>query len=155
MARKKAKWEVVGDMFGTDVNVLVPDDVRITVGHGLASNPIKAMDTKLKGGYLFRNPKAKPEDISDIWATLGHFSGPHRVWVEWERKEDKVELTAFVRIEDKGEATMFAFSHSSFEKWGDDKEREDAKARKRKPPKIRVGKDGRITARVTVETLGD
>ena len=156
MARKKAKWGIGKDMFGMDVHLLIKDRDNITVGHGLDLDPTKKMDAKLDGGYLFRSPKADPADIETIWATLAHFTNPYRIWVEYEIKdEDRIELTAFARISDKGEATMFAFSHSTFEKWSDEKEKADAKDRRRKPPKIRVTKDGRIKARVTVETLGD
>lgn len=156
MARKKLKWDVAGDMFGKDVRLALPTGDPIVVGHQLSSDPIKRMDAKLKDGYLFRSPKANPDELATIWNTLEHFAGPHKVWVECESKDDgKFELTAFARIGDRGEATMFAFSHSSFEKWSDEKEKADAKDRRRKPAKVRVTKDGRLTARVTVETLGD
>jgi hypothetical protein len=156
VARKKLKWDVAGDMFGTNVRLAVPNGDPVVVGHRLSGDPIKRMDGKLKEGYLFRSPKANPDDLATIWATLEHFTGPYKVWVECESKDDQTaELTAFARISDRGEATMFAFSHSSFEKWSDEKEKADAKERRRKPTKVRVTKDGRLTARVTVETLGD
>ena len=155
MARKKAKMQADGDMFGYELKLKVPDHDDIVIGRQLQIDPTKLLDGKLRDGYLFRSPKADPDVLSTIWETLRHFSSPYRVWVEYEERDGKIELTAFARLSDKGEATMFAFSHSEFQKWSDAQEKSDAKDRKRKPTKVRVTKDGRITARVTVETLGD
>lgn len=157
MARKKLKWAVTGDMFGNDINVIMPDDKGpIPVGHGIGYDPIKRFAKGLKSGYLFRSPRANPDELATVWDTLEQFEHDHLIWIECEKKEDdRYELTAFARIVDQGEATMFAYAHSSFEKWSDAKETEDKKERKRKPSKLRVTKDGRIKGKITVETLGD
>lgn len=157
MARKKLKWQVTGDMFGTDISVVMPDDKGpLQVGHQLGYNPIVRFDRKLTTGYLFRSPKADPQELATIWDTLEQFQSGILVWIECEKKDDdRYELTAFARLADQAEATMFAFAHSSFEKWSDSKEAEDRKERRRKPAKIRITKDGRLKGKITVETLGD
>lgn len=155
MARKKARFESVGDMFGHSLNLLIKGRDHMVIGRSLESDPTLRFDKELSDGYLFRSPKADPDGLATIWATLSHFSGAHRIWVEYDEKDGAVELTAFARFSDKGEATMFAFSHSEFQKWSDDQEKAEAKQRRRKPTKVRVTKDGRLTARVTVETLKD
>lgn len=155
MARKKTKWKIEGDMFGKNLQVVLPDGELISVGQNLQYDPISQFDKKLKTGYLFRSPQVDPRELASIWDTLQNFSQPHLIWVEFEKKDDKTELTAFARFDDRGEATMFAFSHSSFEKWSDEKEKADKLERKRKPNKLRVTKDGRIKGTVTIETLGD
>ena len=156
MARKKLKWHVTGDMFGTDIGLILPEDNGpLPVGDKISYDPIKRFAKSLKTGYLFRSPKADPRDLATIWDTMEQFESPHLIWVECEKKDDKFELTAFARISDQGEATMFAYAHSSFEKWSDAKEVEDKKERKRKPAKIRITKDGRLKGKITVETLGD
>jgi len=156
MARKKLKWQVNGDMFGTDISVLLPEDKGpLLIGHQIGYDPIKRFTKNLKTGYLFRSPKADPRDLSSIWDTMEQFESPHVIWVECEKKDEQFELTAFARISDQGEATMFAYAHSSFEKWSDSKEAEDRKERRRKPAKIRITKDGRLRGKITVETLGN
>jgi hypothetical protein len=144
-------------MFGTNVQLIDGDDI-ITTGHDLKYDPIAKLDPKLKKGYLFRNPRATPELIATIWDTIENFTGAINMWTEVEREESKdPQYISYVRLAEAGEATMFAFSHNEFEKWGDDKEKADTKARKaaKKPLKVHVNKDGTIRARVTVETLGD
>lgn len=156
MARKRLKWQVTGDMFGTDISLLLPDDKGpLMVGHKINYDPIKRLAKGLKSGYLFRSPKTDPNELATVWDTMAQFEYPYLIWVECEKKDEKFELTAFARISDQGEATMFAYAHSSFEKWSDAKEAEDKKERKRKPAKIRITKDGRLKGKITVETLGD
>jgi len=165
MARKKLKWHVSGDMFGQDVYLVWPDKDAVTVdgeridrvqvGQGIAYDPLSRFDAKLKTGYLFRSPKTNPIDLATVWDTLEQFSGSYRLWSEFEKKDDKIEITTFALIADQSEATMFAFAHSSFEKWSDEKETADKAERRRKPTKLRVTKDGRIKGTITVETLGD
>jgi hypothetical protein len=156
MARKKMKWLVSGDMFGHDLWITAADKHKFPVGKQISYDPTARFDSKLKTGYLFRSPRVNPDDLANIWQTLRQFTQPHNVWVEFEDKDDdRVELTAFARIVDGSEATMFAFSHNIFEKWSDEKEAADKKDRKRQPSRIRISKDGRLRGRVTVETLGD
>lgn len=157
MARTKLAFQVISDMFGKSIQLIDGDDTH-TVGTDLQYDPIAKLSPKLKKGYLFRNPKASPELIATIWDTLENLTGAANVWTEVDREEGKdPQYISYVRIAEAGDATMFAFSHNEFEKWGDDKEKADAKARKaaNKPLKVHVTKDGRIRARVTVETLGD
>ena len=157
MARTKLDFQVISDMFGTNVQLVDGDEIH-PVGSDLTYDPIAKLNAKLKKGYLFRNPRATPALIGTIWDTVENLTGAVNVWTEVEREEGKdTQLISYVRIAEQGDATMFAFSHNEFEKWGDDKEKADIKARKAasKPLKVHVTKDGRIRAKVTVTTLGD
>ena len=157
MARTKLDFQVISDMFGTNVQLVDGDEIH-PVGSDLTYDPIAKLNAKLKKGYLFRNPRATPALIGTIWDTVENLTGAVNVWTEVEREEGKdPQLISYVRIAEQGDATMFAFSHNEFEKWGDDKEKADIKARKAasKPLKVHVTKDGRIRAKVTVTTLGD
>jgi hypothetical protein len=157
MARTKLAFQVIGDMFGKSVRILDGDEI-LNAGTDLQYDPIAKLNTKLKKGYLFRNPRATPELIATIWDTVENLTGAVNVWTEVEREDGKdPQYISYVRIAEAGDATMFAFSHNEFEKWGDDKEKADVKSRKAasKPLKVHVTKDGRIRAKVTVETLGD
>ena len=156
MARKKCQINTkTAGMFGNEISLIIPNHPVMQIGVNIDYDPLSRFDNKLKKGYLFRSPQVDPRELDAIWSTIQHFSHPHLIWVEFEEKNDKIELTAFARIEDPSDATMFAFAHSSFEKWSDDKEKADKLDRKRKPNKLRVTKDGRIRGKVTVETLGD
>ena len=157
MARTKLDFQVISDMFGTNVQLVDGDEIH-PVGSDLTYDPIAKLNAKLKKGYLFRNPRATPALIGTIWDTVENLTGAVNVWTEVEREEGKdPQYISYVRIAEAGDATMFAFSHNEFEKWGDDKEKADIKARKAasKPLKVHVTKDGRIRAKVTVTTLGD
>ena len=157
MARTKLAFQVIGDMFGKSVQIIYGDEI-LNAGADLQYDPIAKLNCKLKKGYLFRNPRATPELIATIWDTVENLTGAVNVWTEVEREEGKdPQYISYVRIAEAGDATMFAFSHNEFEKWGDDKEKADIKARKAasKPLKVHVTKDGRIRAKVTVTTLGD
>jgi hypothetical protein len=157
MARSKLEFQVISDMFGTTVQLVDGEEIH-QVGTDLNYDPLSKLNTKLKKGYLFRNPRATPALISTIWDTVENLTGAVNVWTEVEREEHKdPQYISYVRIAEAGDATMFAFTHNEFEKWGDDKEKADAKARKAasKPLKVHVNKDGRIRAKVSVETLGD
>lgn len=155
MTRIKCKLTCTGDMFGRDI-VLKHNNTKWLVGQRLTFNPLEQMTTDLSDGYLFRSPKLAPERLEEIWDTMEQFTGLYNVWVEAEDKEDDaVEFTAFARIQDRSEATMFAYSHSLFEKWSNEKEAEDAAERsKPKKEKIKVNDDGTITITVDVEELG-
>ena len=156
MARTKCKLTCTGDMFGQDVKLKYKKEQWL-MGSGLEYNPIERLDPSLSTGYLFRSPAANPDSLADIWETVQQFEFPFNFWVEAEdKKNDKIELTAFARIFDRSEATMFAYAHSTFEKWSDEKEAEDAATRDKTPEdRVTVNADG--TVRVTIEgtTLTD
>ena len=154
MTRTKCKLTCTGDMFGKDM-VLKHKNNKWLVGQLLTYNPIEQMTADLSNGYLFRSPKLNPERLEEIWNTTEQFTSPYNVWVEAEDKEDDaVEFTAFARIQDRSEATMFAYSHSLFEKWSDEKEAEDAAERsKPKQEKLKVNDDGTVTITVDVTEL--
>lgn len=154
MTRTKCKLTCTGDMFGRDVK-LKYNNKQWIVGQDLSYDPIAQMSTNLSEGYLFRSPKLNPEFLDEIWETMEQFTNPYNVWVEAEDKdEDAVEFTAFARIFDRSEATMFAYSHSLFEKWSNEKEAEDVAERsKPKQEKLKVNDDGTVTITVDVTEL--
>lgn len=153
MTRTKCKLICTGDMFGRDIKLKYKNN-QMVVGQDLSYDPIAQMTASLSDGYLFRSPRLNPENLDEIWQTLEQFTSPYNVWVEAEDKEDDaVEFTAFARISDRSEATMFAYSHSLFEKWSNEKEAEDSAERsKPKQEKLKVNDDGTVT--VTVEVTG-
>lgn len=156
MARKKLKYDVVSSMFGHTVSVTdVDGDVNV-LGENIGFDPAKRFETKLKEGYLFRNPEISVTDFATLWDTVGSMTGKLNIWIEQEVKKDKKPVTyAYALIQDKEDATMFAFTHMEFQKWSNDLDKEAKKEANRKPQKLRVTKDGRIRVRVTTTSLGD
>jgi hypothetical protein len=156
MARKKLKYDVVSSMFGHTVSVTdVDGDVNV-LGENIAYDPTKRFDTKLKDGYLFRNPSVSVAEFATLWDTVGSLEGKINIWIEQEVKKDKKPATfAYALIESKDDATVFAFTHMEFQKWSKDLDKDAKKESNRKPLKARVTKDGRIKVRVTTTTLKD
>jgi hypothetical protein len=139
------------NMFGT--NAWLQDKAgtkKIPVGEQLEFDPAARLAKTMKAGYLFRSPNIKPEQFNGFWDTISSLDGKVHLAVEMGEED---ALTAYARIEDKSDATMFAYSHNDFEKWSDEKTKESRK--KTKTPKLKVGKDGKVTVKVDVETLGD
>lgn len=156
MTRTKCKLTCTGDMFGRDVKLKYKAK-QLIVGSDLEYDPIGQMTVDLSEGYLFRSPKLNPERLAEVWNTTEQFTSPYNIWVEAEDKDnDEVEFTAFARIQDRSEATMFAYSHSLFEKWSNEKEAEDV-AERSKPKKevLKVNDDGTVTVTLDVTELGD
>lgn len=156
MAIKKLVLNTKTDMFGTTVTLESRDgSIRLNVGEQVPYDPKLKLVKKMDVGYLFRSPNAKPDDLSAIWETIEGFSGEACLTSEYDGKSE--ELTVYLRIKEKGDATMFAFSHNTFEKWSDAQDAE-AKAeakRKQKAVKGTVNDDGTVRVTVEVETLGD
>lgn len=156
MATKKLKLTTENNMFGTNVRLSTSDGSKTwQIGQDLTYDPSPKLCKKMEGGYLFRSPGIDPEQLSDIWDTFENFTGQLQLSSEYDTKEDSI--TTFVRIKERGDATMFAFAHNTFEKWSDEKEAEEkAKAKaKQKALTGTVNDDGTVRVTMEVETLGD
>ena len=156
MAIKKLKITKETDMFGTKVWFETKDrSKRWLVGEGLSYDVSPKLAKKMDGGYLFRSPNTDPTLLSDIWETFENFTGQVHLSSEYDDKADSI--TTFARIREKGDATMFAFAHNTFEKWSDEKEAE-AKARAKEKKKVvsgTVNDDGTVRVTIETEVLGD
>lgn len=156
MATKKLKFISETNMFGTNVWLQTSDgSKRWQMGEGLQNDPVSKLSKKMDGGYLFRSPNIDPTQLVDIWETFENFTGPVQLTSEYDNKSDTV--TTFARIKEKGDATMFAFAHNTFEKWSDEKEAEEKARAKEKQKALSgtVNDDGTVRVTVEVETLGD
>lgn len=156
MAIKKLVLNTKTDMFGTTVTLESRDgSIRFNVGEQVPYDPKLKLAKKMDVGYLFRSPNAKPDDLLAIWETIEGFSGEACLTSEYDGKSE--ELTVYLRIKEKGDATMFAFSHNTFEKWSDAQDAEEKAEAKRKQKAVKgtVNDDGTVRVTVEVETLGD
>ena len=154
MATKQLKLKTETDFFGTSVTLATKNgDKSFVIGTRVPYDPLKKLSKTLAVGYLFRSPNVKPEDLSEIWPTIEGFEGKAVFSAIVDTKSD--EVTAFVKIEDKSDATMFAFTHSIFEKWSAEKQAEAEAKAKEKPQKVTINDDGTVTVKVESVTLGD
>jgi len=154
MATKQLRLKTETDFFGTSVNLVTRNgDRNFVVGTRVPYDPLVKLSNKLEKGYLFRSPNVKPEDLSEIWPTIEGFEGKAVFSALVDTKSD--EVTAFVKIEDKSDATMFAFTHSMFEKWSAAQQAEAEAKAKEKPQKVTINDDGTVTVKVESVTLGD
>jgi hypothetical protein len=155
MAVKKLKIKTSTSMFGTDVALVsAGGDVNIPIGK-IDYDPTAQLAKGLSTGYLFRSPNLVIEKLEEIWPTVESFTGQAELTVDYDTETE--HGVAWMRITDKSDATMFAFSHSLFEKWSDEKEVEAREKANKKQEALhgKVNDDG--TVRITMETttLGD
>ncbi len=158
MATKNLKLNMETNMFGTNVWLETSDgSKKWPMSDGLSYDPSSKLSKKMKDVYLFRSPNTDPGLLSEIWDTIEAFTGPVQITARYDDKEDSV--TTYVRIQERSDATMFAFAHNTFEKWSDEKDAEEkAKQKQKKKQKAlsgTVNDDGTVRVTMEVETLGD
>ena len=155
MAIKNLKLTSKTTMFGTNVTLGTSRGAQsFDVGTNLEYDPLPKLSKNLTKGYLFRSPNVKPELLAEIWPTLQDFSGDVSFSASMDEKTGNV--TALVRVEDKYDATSFAFAHSIFEKWSDEKQAEAETTLANKEAEIlQVNDDGTVRIKIDVTTLGD
>lgn len=152
---KKLVWTQETDFFGTKVWLQTKDQsYKELVAENLKTDPLSKLNTKLKDGYLFRNPRTDVDTLASVFETVESLEGPVNLWAELDDKTKVV--TTYARIQDAGDATMFAFAQvETFQKWSDEKDKEERKEAKRKPQKLKVNKDGTVRVKVTATSLTD
>lgn len=142
-------------MFGTTVTVGTKDkSVDIKVAENMEFDPIKRLDSKLKTGYLFRSPDIGSDLFPLVFESLNMVSGPVNIWVEQDKKTEK--LTGYAVVQEKFDAGMFAFANvEHWQKWSEEKQAQAKVEAKSKPQKVKINKDGTVTIKVTTTTLKD
>lgn len=157
MPTKVLKLKSETTSLGVNVTLSSKDgSYNVKLAEYLDSDPLKNNKSKLKGGYLFRSPKITVDNWADTLKTLHSIDGNFAITAKLEQtKENDPQVTAWARFEDKTDAAMFAWSNVEvWQKWSDALE-EEAKAEAKKANKLTITKDGRITGKVTVTTLGN
>lgn len=155
MATKNLKLTSKTDMFGTTVTLGTGRGATtFNVGTNLDFDPLPKLSKNMSKGYLFRSPNVKPDHLAEIWPTIQDFSGDVSFTATLDVETEKV--TALVRIEDRYDATNFAFAHSIFEKWSDEKQAAaESKQEAKEAEVLKVNEDGTVRIKVEVTTLGD
>lgn len=155
MATKKLKWTTETNIFGTKIVLENADQTYSEiVAENLTTDPFLKRDNGLKTGYLFRNPTTDVSQLASVFETVESFENKFNIWAELDEKTKNI--TTYVRVSDKSDATMFAFSQvETFQKWSDDLDKQARKEARRRPQKIKVNKDGSVRVRVTATTLAD
>jgi hypothetical protein len=155
MATRKLLWNRTTNIFGTTVQARSRDgSYQIKVIENMEFDPIARLDSKLKDGYLFRSPNLDLDIIPHVFESLNMLSGSVNVWLEQDKKSEK--LTGYAVVQEKMDAGMFAFANvEHWQKWSTELEAEAKAEAKRKPQKIKINKDGTVRVRVTTTTLAD
>jgi hypothetical protein len=155
MPIRQLKLTTENTMFGTNVKLTNHDkSISYDVGKLINFDPTQKLAKRpLKDGYLFRSPRLKPEALAEIWPTIEGFDGDASFSANIDTKDE--EVTAYMKIADKVDATTFAFTHSLFEKWSDEKEAAavEKKKQKKKIPQVTVDDQGNMKVQIEVETL--
>lgn len=155
MAIKKLKWSTETNIFGTKIWLENPDkSFREMVAENLSVDPFAKLNKRLKQGYLFRNPRTDVSQLASVFDTVQTFEDKYNIWAELDDKSNMI--TTYVRVADKSDATMFAFSQvETFQKWSDEKDKEARKEARRRPQKLKINKDGTVSVKVTAISLSD
>lgn len=155
MAVKKLKWTTETNIFGTRIVLENADQTYSeVVAENLKNDPFVKRDSRLRTGYLFRNPATDVSQLASVFETVESFENKFNIWAELDDKTKT--LTTYVRVADASDATMFAFSQvETFQKWSDDLDKQARQEARRRPQKIKVNKDGTVRVRVTATTLAD
>lgn len=152
MAKKLMKPTAHKNMFGVTVML----DGVTTIASNLGFDPVKGRNSKLTQGHLFRYPNAELTDVASALEHLETVELGYNWWFKGETKDNNSSVDGYICIADRMEAGMFAVSHmATWQKWGAEQQAAEAEDRKVKPNKIKVHKDGRITATVTIAGIDD
>lgn len=159
MAKSKLRFVQENDMFGTTISLTNRSGTyseTLVTGFN-PSNPLRNMSKSVKTGYLFRSPNIDVNDWPSTFNALHNCEGKFNLTAEMDEKDGKTCVTAWVRLEEREDAALFAWTNVEvWQKWSDELEaasREEEKSRKK--AKVFVDKDGKIKATVSVTTLGD
>lgn len=157
MAKNKLTFSAESDLFGTTIRLRNRDKtfdkviVKTTTSVG---NPFKKSNTNLEGGYLYHSPDMKESGWEDTVRALEGVSGEFSISATLDKKLEKV--SALLRVAEQDDAAVIAWSTVNiWEKWGAVQAEEEIARVKQKPIKAKLGKDGRLTAKVTVTRLSD
>lgn len=158
MATSKLKFVSTTDMFGTNISLVNRDGTynQSIVSGFNPSNPLENMDKKVKTGYMFRSPNINPDDWAPTLSSLANCDGKFNIMAELTEKDGQHAITAWIRFAEKSDAALFAWTNVEiWQKWSDELEKENKATARVKKPKLKVGKDGKITVTVTATTLGN
>ena len=141
------------NIFGTTIRLLNKDkSYNKVIVENLDFNPLKTLKISLKEGYLFRNPNLTDDILETTLNSLRNVDGEYSFSIKMDKNTNK--LYALIRFKEKNDAAVFAWTNvQNWQKWSDAQEDEEKKNANQKPAKINIGKDGKITVKVTVETL--
>ena len=157
MAKNKLTFSDESDLFGTTIRMRNRDktfDKVIVKTVTPAANPFKRSNPKLEGGYLYHSPDMKESDWEDTVRVLEDIGGEFSISAILDKKSEKV--SALLRIAEQDDAAMIAWGTMNvWEKWSAEQAEEEIARAKQKPIKAKLGKDGKLTATITVTTLID
>ena len=157
------KFTRTTDMFGTTITLSNKDkSFSEVIATNLDFDPIKKMSKTLKDGYLFRSPGISTNDWTDTLKSIKNIEGEFRITAQVEQeKNKKPTITALIRFKEKSDCAIFAWSNLEvWQKWSDELEAEAQKEAKeykkalKNPQKVKINKDGTVTVKATVTTLG-
>jgi hypothetical protein len=157
MATSKLKFVSKTDMFGTTISLATRDGSyeQVVVTGFNPADPLKNMDGKVKAGYMFRSPNIRIEDWAPTMGSLSNCEGKFNLTAELSEKNEQKTVTAWLRFAERDDAALFAWANVDiWQKWSDDLEKQAKSESKAKKPKIKIGKDGKITVTVKTTTLG-
>jgi hypothetical protein len=155
----KLYFSSIKDIFGTKVVMSTRDKKHSSmVAQRLQLDPLKKHTPKLAEGYVFRCPAMLANDWQEVFNSLADISGLYSINARLEQSKNGTETVyAMITFQEHGDAALFGWGNiHNWQKWSPAQEQEYRSEEKaKKNAKINIGKDGKITATVSITTLGN
>lgn len=155
MPKLKPTLVETSSMFGTTIHLATKDGAyNEMLVENFQGKPVESLASRVGDGYLFRAPNIKPEDWEPTFELTSRFGG--KFSLSFEVDSETKQITGLMRIAEREDAAMLAWADINiWQKWSESQEKEAKAMAKAKPPKVKIGKDGKVTIKVKVSSLDD
>lgn len=145
---KSLAWQHSANMFGHTYKLVLGDDT-VLVRENLETD-WQLKQKNIKKYFWFRAPSIS---IADLGTTLSFLSELENTYFLEVFGESQDKLSASLKLSDETDAATLAWTlTTTWMKWSKSEEKE---LKSRRPSKVKVGKNGKITVKVQVTSLGE
>jgi hypothetical protein len=145
---KSLDWQHSANMFGHTYHLVLSDET-VLVRENLETD-WQLKQKNIKKYFWFRSPSIS---LADLGTTLSFLSELENTYFLEVFGESKDKLSASLKLSDETDAATLAWTlTTTWMKWSKSEEKE---LKSRRPAKVKVGKNGKITVKVQVTSLGE
>lgn len=145
---KSLAWQHSANMFGHTYHLVLGDDT-VLVRENLETD-WQLKQKNIKKYFWFRAPSIS---LADLGTTLSFLSELENTYFLEVFGESQDKLSASLKLSDETDAATLAWTlTTTWMKWSKSEEKE---LKSRRPSKVKVGKNGKITVKVQVTSLGE
>ena len=145
---KSLAWQHSANMFGHTYHLVLGDE-PVLVRENLETD-WQLKQKNIKKYFWFRAPSIS---LADLGTTLSFLSELENTYFLEVFGESQDKLSASLKLSDETDAATLAWTlTTTWMKWSKSEEKE---LKSRRPAKVKVGKNGKITVKVQVTSLGE